>query len=52
MKDIFSDIYDRVLSFFNSQNDDTKQVAKSRLKTVLMQDRVGFSERAAVLPCF
>ncbi len=46
MKDIFSDIYDRVLSFFNSQNDDTKQVAKSRLKTVLMQDRVGFSERA------
>ena len=46
MKDIFSDIFDRVLSFFNSQNDDTKQVAKSRLKTVLMQDRVGFSERA------
>ena len=46
MKDIFSDIYDRVLSFFNSQNDDTKVVAKSRLRTVLMQDRVGFSERA------
>ena len=46
MKDIFSDIYDRVFSFFNSQNDDTKLVAKSRLKTVLMQDRVGFSERA------
>ncbi len=46
MKDIFSDIYDRVLSFFNAQGDDTKVVAKSRLRTVLMQDRVGFSERA------
>ena len=46
MKDIFSDLYDRVLSFFTSQNDDTKVVAKSRLRTVLMQDRVGFSERA------
>lgn len=47
MKDIFSDLYDRVLSFFTTQNsDDTKVTAKSRLKTVLMQDRVGFSERA------
>lgn len=47
MKDIFSDLYDRVLSFFTTQaQDDTKIVAKSRLKTVLMQDRVGFSERA------
>ena len=46
MKDIFSDLYDKVLSFFTTQNDDTKLVAKSRLKTVLMQDRVGFSERA------
>ncbi len=47
MKDIFSDLYDRVLSFFITQNqDDTKLVAKSRLRTVLMQDRVGFSERA------
>lgn len=47
MKDIFSDLYDRVLSFFTSQSaDDTKIVAKSRLRTVLMQDRVGFSERA------
>ena len=47
MKDIFSDLYDRVLSFFTAQNaDDTKVVAKSRLRTVLMQDRVGFSERA------
>ena len=46
MKDIFSDIYDRVLSFFTSQNEESKNTAKSRLKTVLMQDRVGFSERA------
>ena len=46
MKDIFSDIYDRVLSFFTSQNEESKTTAKSRLKTVLMQDRVGFSERA------
>ena len=47
MKDIFSDLYDRVLSFFTTQSsDDTKVMAKSRLRTVLMQDRVGFSERA------
>ena len=47
MKDIFSDLYDKVLSFFTTQNqDDTKVVAKNRLKTVLKQDRVGFSERA------
>lgn len=47
MRDIFSDLYDKVLSFFNAQTqDDTKVVAKNRLKTVLMQDRVGFSERA------
>ena len=47
MKDIFSDLYDRVLSFFTAQTaDETKTVAKSRLRTVLMQDRVGFSERA------
>ena len=47
MKDIFSDLYDRVLSFFNSQTqEETKSIAKNRLRTVLMQDRVGFSERA------
>ncbi len=48
MRDIFSDLYNKVLSFFVSQNvhDETKGVAMSRLKTVLMQDRVGFSERA------
>ena len=48
MRDIFSDLYNKVLSFFVNQNthDETKTVAMSRLKTVLMQDRVGFSERA------
>ena len=48
MKDIFSDLYDRVLSFFTTTqpSDDTKVTAKNRLRTVLMQDRVGFSERA------
>jgi len=49
MKDIFSDIYDRVLSFFTTTQDETKLVAKNRLRTVLMQDRVGFSERAMQL---
>ena len=46
MKDIFSDIRDRIWSFFSTQNEESKNTAKSRLKTVLMQDRVGFSERA------
>ncbi len=47
MKDIFSDLYDKVLSFFTAHTEDeSKLVAKNRLKTVLMQDRVGFSERA------
>lgn len=47
MKDIFSDLYDKVLSFFTTtQQDESKLVAKNRLRTVLMQDRVGFSERA------
>jgi len=49
MKDIFSDLYDRVLSFFTNTQDDSKLVAKNRLRTVLMQDRVGFSERAMQL---
>lgn len=49
MKDIFHDLYNKVLSFFTSQEevvDPTKGVAINRLKTVLMQDRAGFSERA------
>lgn len=47
MRDIFADLYNKVLSFFvPPETDPTKDMAKSRLKTVLMQDRVGFSERA------
>lgn len=49
MKDIFADLYNKVLSFFTSQTaeeEQTKGVAISRLKTILSQDRVGFSERA------
>ncbi len=49
MKDIFHDLYNKVLSFFTAtqeEADPTKGVAVNRLKTVLMQDRAGFSERA------
>lgn len=48
MKDIFAELYNKVLSFFATPvvEEDTKSVAINRLKTVLMQDRVGFSERA------
>lgn len=49
MKDIFHDLYTKVLSFFidsKEEQDPTKGVAINRLKTVLMQDRAGFSERA------
>lgn len=50
MKDnIFSDLYDRVLSFFTSttnEKEESKLMAKNRLRAVLMQDRAGFSERA------
>ena len=48
MKDIFHDLYNKVLSFFTSteEADPTKGVAINRLKTVLLQDRAGFSERA------
>ncbi|GBF23156.1 cell division topological specificity factor [Candidatus Gastranaerophilus sp. (ex Termes propinquus)] len=49
MRDIFSDLYNKVLSFFTTpQNIEecTKEKAISRLKVVLLQDRAGFSERA------
>jgi len=48
MRDIFADLYNKVMSFFNTQTQEeqTKTVAMSRLKTILSQDRVGFSERA------
>ena len=47
--DLFQELYNKVLSLFNSSKeeiDQTKSIAINRLKTVLMQDRVGFSERA------
>ncbi len=49
MKDLFQELYNKVLSLFNSSKeeiDPTKNIALNRLKTVLMQDRAGFSERA------
>lgn len=49
MKDLFQELYNKVLSLFNSSKeeiDPTKKFAVNRLKTVLMQDRAGFSERA------
>ncbi len=49
MMDLFQELYKKVLSLFNSSKeeiDPTKSIAINRLKTVLMQDRVGFSERA------
>ncbi len=49
MRDLFQELYNKVLSLFNSSKeeiDPTKNIAVNRLKTVLMQDRAGFSERA------
>ena len=49
MMDLFQELYNKVLSLFNSSKEEinpTKSLAVNRLKTVLMQDRVGFSERA------
>lgn len=49
MRDLFQELYNKVLSLFNTSKeeiDPTKNIAVNRLKTVLMQDRVGFSERA------
>ena len=48
-ENIFADLYNKVMSFFVSNeeaSEQTKLAAKSRLKTVLLQDRAGFSERA------
>lgn len=47
-ENIFTDLYNKVMSFFTSAQtgEHTKNIALSRMKTVLMQDRVGFSERA------
>lgn len=52
VRDIFADLYSKVLSFFQPQQEDhdpTKGIAVDRLKNILAQDRVGFSERAVVL---
>ena len=49
MRDLFQELYNKVLSLFNSSKEEinpTKSLEENRLKTVLMQDRVGFSERA------
>lgn len=46
MKDIFADLYNRVLSFFNKADEKTenaKDVACNRLKLVLMQDRTNLT---------
>ncbi len=46
MKDIFADLYNRVLSFFNKTDNKTenaKDVACNRLKLVLMQDRTNLT---------
>ncbi len=47
-ENIFTDLYNKVMSFFTSAHvtDPTKNIALIRMKTVLMQDRVGFSEHA------
>jgi cell division topological specificity factor MinE len=47
-ENIFTDLYNKVMSFFTSAQatDPTKNIALNRMKTVLMQDRVGFSEHA------
>ena len=41
MKDIFSELYKKVLSFFNNEakEENSKETACNRLKLVLMQDR-------------
>ncbi len=48
-ENIFADLYNKVISFFVSNEETAEQskiAAKNRLKTVLLQDRAGFSERA------
>ena len=49
MRDLFQELYNKVLSLFNSSKEEmypTSSLDVNRLKTVLMQDRVSFSERA------
>jgi cell division topological specificity factor len=46
MKDIFAELYNKVIKFFNKTDEKTenaKDVACNRLKLVLMQDRTNLS---------
>ena len=45
MKDIFADIYNKVIGFFNKveEEENSKDVARNRLKVVLMQDRTNIN---------
>ena len=47
MRDIFTDLYKKVIGFFQSsqehEEENAKDVAKNRLKLVLMQDRTNLT---------
>jgi len=46
MKEIFTDLYNKVVDFFaKSDKNDSKNVARNRLKLVLMQDRTNLNPR-------
>ena len=47
MKEIFADFYNRIVEFFSKteEKDKTKDVARNRLKLVLMQDRTNLNPR-------
>ena len=47
MKDIFAGLYNKIIGFFSSTeqkvSDESKNVARNRLKLVLMQDRTNLN---------
>ena len=47
MKEIFADLYNKVVDFFTKtdEKEETKDVARNRLKLVLMQDRTNLNPR-------
>ena len=47
MRDIFTDLYNKVVEFFTKvdEREETKDVARNRLKLVLMQDRTNLNPR-------
>lgn len=47
MKEIFADLYNKVVDFFtkSEEKEETKNVARNRLKLVLMQDRTNLNPR-------